>query len=588
MANIDAQILFADNDRNADFTDFPEKLRAWDLTSTNPDTISPYNPMAHSRIRYSELNALILRGLLEYTRGKDSSIGIVKVGVNSYASQCRLPDGSAVLCQADSNGRVFCCKRTEGGVHESIHPIKGVPEGVEAILLCILLSWAASGKDTVSKEMADAFADLKDTDGLPEEVSARYLCDAGFYGLKSGFIPCLLPGGSFELLTADRIARKEFLGTVICGSVDLIAPEEEEAKETVFTVGEAKALYARRKREKDWTEEERKLIPDFPEDFPVPAEVRKMAERYCKSTNSPWPIRNWAMRGPTGVGKSMNVKLLACILELPLVWHTCSAGTELNSFLCSFVPSTGEQAEGMKRYPGLEEIMGHPEAAYYKLTGCREEDISCDEVFRTYTALCAKHSEDRFILAESDYIRALKRGYLVEVQEFSRIRDPGVLVGLNQYDRPGSIIPLVDGTHVKRHPDAAVIWTDNTGYCSCRPVDPSFLRRLDYVIDMPELTAEQVLERTMRNTECRDLLFMEKMYCVFREIRETCQREEITGGSLSVTDFERWVQLVFLEGKDSLEQSLRECILSKAAAEEEDREELMESCAAVALAREFH
>ena len=72
----------------------------------------------------------------------------------------------------------------------------------------------------------------------------------------------------------------------------------------------------------------------------------------------------------------------------------------------------------------------------------------------------------RYKFVESNYVKALEHGYIVEVQEISRIRDAGVLVGLNEYDRAGAMIPLVDGRFVRRHPDAMVVYTDIMGFWS--------------------------------------------------------------------------------------------------------------------------
>ena len=62
-----------------------------------------------------------------------------------------------------------------------------------------------------------------------------------------------------------------------------------------------------------------------------------------------------------------------------------------------------------------------------------------------------------YTYVETDFVKALKHGYLVEVQEPSTIIQPGVLVGLNSLLEQEGSITLPTGEIIRRHPDLSLI-----------------------------------------------------------------------------------------------------------------------------------
>ena len=188
-----------------------------------------------------------------------------------------------------------------------------------------------------------------------------------------------------------------------------------------------------------------------------------------------------------------------------------------------------------------------------------------------------ENTEPSFKHVISNYLKALINGYICEVPELSRIRDSGVAAGLNEFARPGSIIPMLDGTIATRHPNAIVVFTDNVGYVSCRPVDPSVIRRSAFVIDRDKLSAENVLERVSYNTGIKDKVMLGKFYAVWEKIGEYCEQHDITEGSVSVTELENWVTMVNIEGMtmDSIRRNCLNCVVSKATADREDQQSII-------------
>lgn len=187
-----------------------------------------------------------------------------------------------------------------------------------------------------------------------------------------------------------------------------------------------------------------------------------------------------------------------------------------------------------------------------------------------------------FVHIVSDYVKALVNGYIVEIQEASRIRDSGVLVGLNEFDTPGSMIRLVDGNYAQRHSDAIQIITDNVGYASCRPIDPSAIRRQGMIIDSYEMSKEDLISRVKWNTGCKDKQLLDKSYNVWEKVKHYCEENAIEDGSVSATELERLVQAVMYDGADSFADNVDDCVISKATSSIEDQKAIRSVIAALA------
>lgn len=174
----------------------------------------------------------------------------------------------------------------------------------------------------------------------------------------------------------------------------------------------------------------------------------------------------------------------------------------------------------------------------------------------------------------------MTKGYILEFQEPSRIRDSGVLVSLNEFDRAGAVMQMMNGKNAVRHEDALFMVTDNVGYCSCRPMDPSFIRRFAMVIDSYDLPKEVLFDRAKRNTGVTDNTTLELAYKLWFKVREFCQQNSITEGSVSPVEYERFVQALRDDGTDPemVALDLDECIIGKATSSIEDQRDIRTAC----------
>ena len=98
--------------------------------------------------------------------------------------------------------------------------------------------------------------------------------------------------------------------------------------------------------------------------------------------------------------------------------------------------------------PDLDDMDYDPAGTYQKLSGMEKPDATSQDcmslvmemVTNKLQQLCKVQPESSdgrqtFTYIETDFIRALKHGYLVELQEPTTIIQPGVLVGLNSLFR---------------------------------------------------------------------------------------------------------------------------------------------------------
>lgn len=355
---------------------------------------------------------------------------------------------------------------------------------------------------------------------------------------------------------------------------------------------------------------EQSLIPKLPEWYIIPPEVVDICKHAQKTTGRPMQMRNFLLRGPAGTGKTMGAKAIAAGLGLPYMKYTCSANTEIFDFTGMIFPETDAVSTGspeldrereilksmggisyanvakLMRLPDLDDMDYDPAGVYQALTGVENlaatvQDCMCvvlEKVTEKVQAL-SKRAENRqssgqnYTYVETDFVKALKHGYLVEVQEPSTIIQPGVLVGLNSLLEQEGSITLPTGEIIRRHPDTVVIVTTNVSYEGCRQMNQSVVDRMSLVkdIDLPE--PEVMVQRAMAVTGCADEYLVSQMVQVVNDMADYCRKNSITDGACGMRSLIDWVISAEISGDPYL--SAKYTVISKATADEEDREALI-------------
>ena len=352
------------------------------------------------------------------------------------------------------------------------------------------------------------------------------------------------------------------------------------------------------------------LIPKLPEWYIIPPEVVDICKHAQKTTGRPMQMRNFLLRGPAGTGKTMGAKAIAAGLGLPYMKYTCSANTEIFDFTGMIFPETDAVSTGsseldrereilksmggisyanvakLMRLPDLDDMDYDPAGVYQALTGVENlaatvqdcMSVVLEKVTEKVQAL-SKRAENRqssgqnYTYVETDFVKALKHGYLVEVQEPSTIIQPGVLVGLNSLLEQEGSITLPTGEIIRRHPDTVVIVTTNVSYEGCRSMNQSVVDRMSLVKDINLPEPEVMVQRAMAVTGCADEYLVSQMVQVVNDMADYCRKNSITDGACGMRSLIDWVISAEISGDPYL--SAKYTVISKATADEEDREALI-------------
>ena len=354
---------------------------------------------------------------------------------------------------------------------------------------------------------------------------------------------------------------------------------------------------------------EESMVPKLEDWYIIPDEVVDICKHALNTTGKPMQMRNFLLRGPAGTGKTQGARAIAAGLHLPYMKYTCSASTEVFDFVGMVFPKTDSMTTGdaeldkqremlqsmgginyanvakIMNLPDLDDMDYDPAGTFQCLTGIENEDatsrdcmaVVMDMVTEKIKALTkpaeqAPSSGQTYTYVETDFIKALKYGYVVEIQEPTVITQPGVLVGLNSLLEQTGSITLPTGEVIQRHPDTVVVVTTNITYEGCRGLNQSVVDRMSLVEDI-ELPAPEVMaQRAMAVTGATDEYQVTQMVQVVNDMAEYMRKNGITDGSCGMRSLIDWVTSTEITG-DPYRSAL--CtIISKATSDEEDRETL--------------
>ena len=357
---------------------------------------------------------------------------------------------------------------------------------------------------------------------------------------------------------------------------------------------------------------EQALVPVLPAWYIIPEEVVDICKHAQHTTGKAAQMRNFMLRGPAGTGKTMGARAIAAGLGLPYMKYTCNASTEIFDFVGQIFPdseggSTGNaqldaekkqlDAMGGMTYPNVAKLMNMPDLAdmdydpagvYKALTGIEKADactqdcmaIVMERVMEKVKAL-SKRAENTgsqgqsFTYVETDFLKALKHGYVVEIQEPTTIMQPGVLVGLNSLLEQEGSITLPTGEVIQRHPDTVVVVTTNVTYEGCRGLNQSVIDRMSLVRDVELPSNEIMAERAMSVTGATDEVMVSQMVQVVTDMADFCRKNGISDGSVGMRGLINWIQSTEITG--DVYQSALYTIVSGASANDDDRNSLIAS-----------
>lgn len=341
---------------------------------------------------------------------------------------------------------------------------------------------------------------------------------------------------------------------------------------------------------------EKLLVPELPAWYEIPQQAAVVARNIKMSSKKTRPQRNVLLKGPAGTGKTQMSKAIATALGLPYTHETCDAGMELFNLVGTILPATNgvpdmtaEELAAQLDLPTVEDVYFDFKDAYFRLTGEKEVPAGLTEsevitlLFNKQMdiikSMCAKGTEGNdFVYVPSELIKAVKYGWVCEVQEPTVIIQPGVLPGLNSLLEGGSI-SLPTGEIVERHPDSVIIFTTNTDYEGCRPLNESVLDRfpMKFFIDLPNQAT--LIARAMKVTGITDTTLITNCLHVLDETREYLLGQGCGVGNVGPRTLYDWLDAISM-GSDPVTEA--EYTLLASATDDEElkayiRENILET-----------
>ncbi len=410
------------------------------------------------------------------------------------------------------------------------------------------------------------------SDAHMSKKTLAILCDNIYRTIKQGGIELTIE----ESLTIPTISETMIAGgtltpeTVVIGTMPILSGTVSDSVR-ISGVKSVKHEAYYPLSERELSSREKLLVPALPEWYVMPQQVVDAVLHASETTISASPMRNFMFRGAAGSGKTKAAIAFASLVQRPYVSFTCSSNTEIFDFIGQMIPC---EANGEKM-PTMKEARYDPYTAYAKLTGSEFESENyeecskrCIEIMKD-NAMITSATGQRYKYVVTDFLNAIKNGWVVEIQEPNVIAQPGVLTGLNAL-LEGEQITLLTGEVIKRHPDAVVIVTTNVDYEGCRDMNQSVVDRMDMVFDMNTPTKEIMFERAKEKTGFEDDQLLAKMVDVTCDISEWLANRSITDGTCGMRSLLAWVESVKITNNPY--RSAQHTIISKTTNSADDRD----------------
>ena len=354
---------------------------------------------------------------------------------------------------------------------------------------------------------------------------------------------------------------------------------------------------------------EESLVPKLDDWYIIPEQVVNICRHAKVTTGKPMQMRNFLMRGPAGTGKTQGARAIAAGLHLPYMKYTCSASTEVFDFVGMVFPKTDTMTTGdaqldkeremimamgginyanvakVMNLPDLEDMDFDPCGVFQSLTGITNEEVTSRDCMAVVMDMVAEKIKalskpaegeqstgQTYTYVETDFIKALKNGYVIEIQEPTVIMQPGVLVGLNSLLEQSGSITLPTGEIIQRHPDTVVVVTTNVTYEGCRGINQSVVDRMSLVEDIDLPTPEVMTQRAMAVTGATDEYQVSQMVQVVNDMSDYMRKNGITDGTCGMRSLIDWIISAEITG--DVYKSALSTVISKATSDEEDREAL--------------
>ncbi|EMF0571664.1 AAA family ATPase [Enterococcus sp. H57] len=308
---------------------------------------------------------------------------------------------------------------------------------------------------------------------------------------------------------------------------------------------------------------EKQMIWKKPKSHRTSAEEWRIASEIKGNWQDPeMKISNVLLEGDAGSGKTQLAKALSADLQLPYTKVTCFADMDKSDVFGALLPVVDSNKEQDQE---LLEAIYQTDTLEAVLTLIQNhygiDPFSAKEKLAELVQRIEADYPDaiHYSYYPSEIVRAIEKGYLLEIQEPTVIRDASVLVALNSALEPNGMLNLPTGI-IRRHPDCVIVITTNRNYQGNRPLNESLRDRMQHAekMDLPAL--EVMTERAMAKTMIQKQELLLKMAEIIRLLDETAKANAIKGVA-GMRSYFYWAN-TYKQGQDLL-QSIYPKVLYK-------------------------
>lgn len=314
-------------------------------------------------------------------------------------------------------------------------------------------------------------------------------------------------------------------------------------------------------------------------------ELRVASEIKANWEDPELKIFNVLLEGDAGSGKTELAKALSYQLQLPYTKVTCFADMDKSDVFGALLPVTedreadGDLLEAIYQTDSLQAVLTLIEQ-HFSLPPAGAKEKLAQLVARIENSSV---TPVQYRFYPSEILRALEKGYLLEIQEPTVIRDASVMVALNSALEANGMLNTPTGL-VRRHPDCVVVITTNRNYQGTRPLNESLRDRMQHAekMDLPPL--EVMVSRGEAKTgftEEEPLLLMAK---IIRLLEEAAKANAIKGVA-GMRSYFYWVNSL-KQGQDPL-KTLYPKVLYKLTTEPTELKILEETLSSSSLLKDL-
>lgn len=309
---------------------------------------------------------------------------------------------------------------------------------------------------------------------------------------------------------------------------------------------------------------EQMMIWQKPDSHQTSEEELRIASEIAENWHDPeLKLFNILLEGDAGSGKTQLAKALSADLQLPYTKITCFADMDKSDIFGALLPvidtdqeEDSDLLDAIYQSDCFDDILRLIEG-HFSLTPERAKMKFVELIQRIESA--EENPVIRYKYYPSEIVRALEKGYLLEIQEPTVIRDASVLVALNSALEQNGMLNIPTG-FVRRHPDCVVVITTNRNYQGNRPLNESLRDRMQHAekMDLPPLAV--MVARGIAKTGFQQQEIAEKMAEIIRLLDMTAKANAIKGAA-GMRSYFYWLNAV-KQGQDPM-QAINQKVLYK-------------------------